>query len=279
MRSCTTWAAPARTDSPSACSPPGAWMATTRTPTSVPRAPALATTSGWGWTGPARTTRTRKVILLVSSHLEAGSLLQPPRPAGHRGQEAGREAHRLRHAALEHGHARRPLAVDLPRLRGRGAAGDRQPPDPHGSYNAAFVERWWNWREYLEENHPDEPVTFEAFERMLANCMRSYTFEFAAAESGVSAETLEAVAEVVAGAGTPGCPPTMLAERGRRQPGRMAGRAGALPAECAPWGDRGARRDLPQRVEQVRPTADPHAIRGTRSTGTSSPGRANTRSA
>ena len=71
-----------------------------------------------------------------------------------------------------------------------------------GRYDRTFVERWWNWREYLEEKHPGEPVTFETFERALRGLYADYTFDFAAAESGVSAATIEAVAEVVAGAGT-----------------------------------------------------------------------------
>ena len=64
------------------------------------------------------------------------------------------------------------------------------------------MKRWWNWREYLEENHPDQPATFAAFQRILRDQYSSYTFDFAAAESGVAASTIQAVAETVAGAGT-----------------------------------------------------------------------------
>ena len=70
-----------------------------------------------------------------------------------------------------------------------------------GAYDRAFVERWWNWREYLEETRPDEPVAFETFERALRDLYADYTFDFAAAESGVSADTIAAVARDVAGAG------------------------------------------------------------------------------
>jgi len=35
-------------------------------------------------------------------------------------------------------------------------------------YDRDFVRRWWNWAEYLTRCHPDVPVTFEAFEEILA---------------------------------------------------------------------------------------------------------------
>ena len=63
------------------------------------------------------------------------------------------------------------------------------------------MRRWWNWAEYLTACHPEAPVTFEAFEEILSGLYADFTFEFAAAESGVSAETLAEVADVVAGAG------------------------------------------------------------------------------
>jgi anaerobic selenocysteine-containing dehydrogenase len=70
-----------------------------------------------------------------------------------------------------------------------------------GRYDAGFVRRWWNWAEYLRACRPDLPVTFAAFQQDLAELYADYTFEFAAAESGIEAGVLEEVAEVVAGAG------------------------------------------------------------------------------
>ncbi len=69
-------------------------------------------------------------------------------------------------------------------------------------YDAGFVRRWWNWEEYLTACRPDLPVTFESFHRALCEAYQGFTFEFAAAESGIPADTLREVAEVVAGAGT-----------------------------------------------------------------------------
>ncbi|NIO58944.1 MAG: hypothetical protein GTO33_06270, partial [Acidobacteria bacterium] len=56
-------------------------------------------------------------------------------------------------------------------------------------YNREFVRRWWNWQEYLEAVHPGLEATFESFERMLEAAYESYTFEYAAAESGIDAAT------------------------------------------------------------------------------------------
>jgi anaerobic selenocysteine-containing dehydrogenase len=69
-------------------------------------------------------------------------------------------------------------------------------------YDREFVRRWWNWQEYLEIEHPGLEPTFESFERMLAAEYEEYTFELAATESGIDAETLRRVAETVAAAGS-----------------------------------------------------------------------------
>ena len=69
-------------------------------------------------------------------------------------------------------------------------------------YNREYVRRWWNWREFLMHERPDVEPTFEAFEGILKALYSDYTFDFAAAESGVPAEKLREVAETVAGAGT-----------------------------------------------------------------------------
>ena len=71
-----------------------------------------------------------------------------------------------------------------------------------GRYDHEFVRRWWNWREYLDARHPKLPKTFETFEHLLGELYRDFTFEYAAAESGIPAPRLREVAEVVAGAGT-----------------------------------------------------------------------------
>ena len=69
-------------------------------------------------------------------------------------------------------------------------------------YDRDFVRRWWNWAEYLTACHPGVPVTFEAFEAILAGLYADFTFGFAAAESGIDASVLAEVAAVVADAGS-----------------------------------------------------------------------------
>jgi anaerobic selenocysteine-containing dehydrogenase len=72
----------------------------------------------------------------------------------------------------------------------------------HELYNREFVRRWWNWEEYLSIEHPEVETTFESFERILKELYRSYTFEYAARESGVEARVIEEIAVMVSRAGT-----------------------------------------------------------------------------
>jgi anaerobic selenocysteine-containing dehydrogenase len=71
----------------------------------------------------------------------------------------------------------------------------------NGDHDRDYVRRWWNWRQYLTEQHPDRPVTFETFEEVLLERYAAYTFEFASQESGVSVSQIRAVYEAVAEAG------------------------------------------------------------------------------
>jgi anaerobic selenocysteine-containing dehydrogenase len=67
-------------------------------------------------------------------------------------------------------------------------------------YDRDYVRRWVNWEEYLREERPDLPQTFEGFERALEELYAEYTPAFAAKESGVDAATIVEVARAVAGA-------------------------------------------------------------------------------
>jgi anaerobic selenocysteine-containing dehydrogenase len=62
-------------------------------------------------------------------------------------------------------------------------------------YNRDFVEKWWNWKEFGEKHFAD-------FESRLKEIYSQYTFDFAAAESGVDAKVIAEIAELVAAAGT-----------------------------------------------------------------------------
>jgi anaerobic selenocysteine-containing dehydrogenase len=144
-----------------------------------------------------------KVIYLISSHLESGHYFNP-------------HAQRITEAR-ENG--AKVIVLDT-RLSNTATHADYWLSPQPGSeaainlavanyliqnqlYDREFVRQWWNWAEYLTECHPaEEPVTFEAFEAKLAELYTEFTFEFAAAESGIDAAVLAEVATVVAGAGT-----------------------------------------------------------------------------
>jgi anaerobic selenocysteine-containing dehydrogenase len=68
-------------------------------------------------------------------------------------------------------------------------------------YDRGFVEKWVNWEEYLREERPDLPVTFDAFHRALEELYAEYTPEFAERESGVAAATIVEVARAIGAAG------------------------------------------------------------------------------
>ncbi|MDQ6783426.1 MAG: molybdopterin-dependent oxidoreductase [Actinomycetota bacterium] len=70
-----------------------------------------------------------------------------------------------------------------------------------GHYDRESIRRWWNWQEYLAECRPELPDTFEEFEAILGELYAEYTFDFAAAESGVDASVIKEVAAVVAAGG------------------------------------------------------------------------------
>lgn len=143
-----------------------------------------------------------KVIYLVSSHLEAGHYFNPHAQRILEGKKNGAKLivvdTRLSNSATHADHWLAPqpgseAAIHL-------AIANYVIQEKR--YDREFVRRWWNWQEYLAELHPEAPATFEAFEEQLAREYAAYTFEFAAAESGVAVATLREVAELVASAGT-----------------------------------------------------------------------------
>ena len=143
-----------------------------------------------------------KVIVLVSAHLETGHYFNP-------------HAQRIIEAKKDGAQ----LIVFDTRLSNTATHADHWLPSYPGSepavllaiasyliserrFNREFVRRWWNWQQYMEAVHPDQEPSFENFEAALEAEYARYTFEFAAQESGVAAETIRAIAELVAGAGT-----------------------------------------------------------------------------
>jgi anaerobic selenocysteine-containing dehydrogenase len=68
-------------------------------------------------------------------------------------------------------------------------------------YDREFLRRWVNWADYLHDEHPDLPCTFETFEALLPGLLAGFTPEFAAAESKVPAAEIEAIAREIGRAG------------------------------------------------------------------------------
>ncbi|MDE0356205.1 MAG: molybdopterin-dependent oxidoreductase [Gammaproteobacteria bacterium] len=143
-----------------------------------------------------------RVILLVSSHLETGHYFNPHAQRIIDAKAGGAKLvvldTRLSNTATHADHWLSPypgseaaIFLSIARWLVANRLHDRD-----------FVRRWWNWREFMAEAHPDLPPDFERFEETLEEMYAEYTFEYAARESGVEADTIEAVARIVAGAGT-----------------------------------------------------------------------------
>jgi len=143
-----------------------------------------------------------RFILLISSHLEAGHYFNPHAQRIIDGKQAGAKLcvidTRLSNTASKADYWMSPwpgteaamlLAMASVMLRER-------------LYDRAFVQRWVNWEEYLKEEHPDKPATFETFEAVLTELYSGYTPQFAEEESGVSAAAIVQVAREIGRAGS-----------------------------------------------------------------------------
>ena len=143
-----------------------------------------------------------EVILLVSSHLEAGHYFNP-------------HAQRI----IEGKNRKAKVIVFDVRLSNTVTHADYWVSPYPGSeaaillaianymiqqdkYNKEFVRRWWNWQEYMQVEHPDQAATFENFTTILKDLYKDYTFAFVTQESGVDETTLAEIAHIVSRSGT-----------------------------------------------------------------------------
>ncbi|MQA81900.1 MAG: molybdopterin-dependent oxidoreductase [Streptosporangiales bacterium] len=151
-----------------------------------------------GYDRPSPDHANAKVILLLSSHLETGHYFNPHAQRIMEGKQSGaklvvidsRMSNTASHADLwiapwPGSEAAILLAIAAHLLRTR-------------KIDEAFMRRWFNWRTYLAERHPDAEPTFEAFLDRLEADYAEYTFAFAAEEAQVPVERLEELAELVA---------------------------------------------------------------------------------
>jgi anaerobic selenocysteine-containing dehydrogenase len=143
-----------------------------------------------------------KVILLVSAHLETGHYFNPHAQRVMEAKKKGAKLvvfdTRLSNTATHADHWVASYPGSEPAILLAIANHLIQ----HDRYNKEFVRRWWNWQEFMDQERPEVDPTFDNFDRALKDLYRSYTFEFAAEESGVDAPIVEAIAEIVATAGT-----------------------------------------------------------------------------
>ena len=162
--------------------------------------------AGWHyWTGidrPSADFANAKVIFLISAHLETGHYFNP-------------HAQRITEARAKGA----KLIVFDTRLSNTATHADywlAPQPGSEGAinlsianylisskrYNREYVKRWWNWEEFMREVQGVENASFAQFEDALLDIYSEFTFEYAAAESGISAEVIAEIANVIAGAGT-----------------------------------------------------------------------------
>jgi anaerobic selenocysteine-containing dehydrogenase len=143
-----------------------------------------------------------RFILLISSHLETGHYFNPQAQRIIEGKMKGAK-----------------LAVMDPRLSNTASMADYWLPTWPGSeaavllamarvilveklYNADFLRRWVNWREFLAAEYPADPCTFERFIELLIELYADYTPEFAAGESGLDPALIVDLARQIGQAGT-----------------------------------------------------------------------------
>ena len=155
-----------------------------------------------GYDRPSPDHANAKVILLLSSHLEAGHYFNP-------------HAQRIMEARTN-GNAK--VVVLDPRMSNTASHADLWlAPWPGseaaillavashllqtGNIDRDYLRRWTNWRTYLERLHPEAPEDFDTFIERLTDDYAGYTFEYAAQEARVPEHKLVELAEIVATAG------------------------------------------------------------------------------
>ncbi|HYA29993.1 MAG TPA: molybdopterin-dependent oxidoreductase, partial [Acidobacteriota bacterium] len=143
-----------------------------------------------------------RFILLLSSHLETGHYFNP-------------HAQRI----IEAKNAGTKIAVIDTRLSNTASKADYWLSTWPGSeaaillamcnvllqedlFDRDFLRHWVNWEEYLREEHPGKPQTFQSFVAILKELYAEYTPEFAAQEAGVDAQVIVEIAHEIAKAGS-----------------------------------------------------------------------------
>ncbi|MEM6722969.1 MAG: molybdopterin-dependent oxidoreductase [Bacteroidota bacterium] len=155
----------------------------------------------YGYDRPSPDHANAKFILLISAHLESGHYFNPHAQRIIEGKMKGAK-----------------LATMDPRLSNTASLSDYWMPSypgteaavllamakvilDEGLYNRTFLENWVNWETYLQQCHPDAPVSFETYIEKMQEEYANYTPEFAEQESGVKADMIVDVARKIGEAG------------------------------------------------------------------------------
>ena len=142
-----------------------------------------------------------RVILLISSHLEAGHYFNPHAQRVMDAKANGaklivfdtRLSHTATHADVwlsPHPGSEAAIMLAVANFLIRNDLYDRE-----------FVRRWWNWEEYMAVEQPELETSFESFEAALKTLYAEYTFDYAGREAGIDARQIEEVARIVSTAG------------------------------------------------------------------------------
>ena len=142
-----------------------------------------------------------RFILLLSSHLETGHYFNPHAQRIMEGKQAGAKLTtidpRLSNTASMSDYWLSPwpgteaaILLAIARLLLEWDAVDH-----------SFMRRWVNWSDTLTAMAPERPHTYESFIQLLKETYSGYTLDYAAEESGVPADRIEAVAHGIAEAG------------------------------------------------------------------------------
>ena len=143
-----------------------------------------------------------RFILLLSAHLETGHYFNPHAQRIMEGKQSGAKL----------------CAID-PRLSNTASMSDYWLSPWPGTEPALFlaiarllldwdavdhefVSRWVNWEQTMRDRFDDRAPTYRGFVEVLKETYASYTLEWAAEETGVAAERIEAVAREIAKAGS-----------------------------------------------------------------------------
>jgi anaerobic selenocysteine-containing dehydrogenase len=143
-----------------------------------------------------------RFILLLSSHLETGHYFNPHAQRIIEGKERGAKIcvidTRLSNTASKADYwisswpgSEAAILLAMCNILLREDLFDRQ-----------FVRQWVNWEEFLREEYPEEPQTFQSFVAILKATYAQYTPQFAAREAGVDAKVIGEVAHEIAKAGS-----------------------------------------------------------------------------